>query len=422
MEKLIYAFTFEEENRSRLTFSDATKVRLNPATHLLELAPQRRDPVTKALIYPTDENLWIQTWVANPRAVRQWLNFYCEPSTQPTGAAVKFKLTDGLHNYYWNGTTWAVASTANWNTLQEVNANIDHFPVTNCLLGVVINLRTTDTKVTPTVEYLDLLMSCDVEYLYSLIADSMGQSLKDEVRAPIDFAVDAPGGKHVSLSALETSYDIVGIEGVYDHRTDPKHLVNLLHAFDSSARDIELTVEVTRGYPLWIKMLVAPEVYINWGSQDYVAVEKIPALVIDSITTRFIQNVATQEVKDVALNRATVRRMPLRLTLSFTVLLLAEKNRTLLAMMSRALKYAATHPTLTWRDLDQAVALRAPSPLSFSPRPNLSDKHQTTFNLSLENVYLWLRPEEYTPLVERLNLQLSGTHQDGPLWADTQDE
>jgi hypothetical protein len=173
---------------------------------------------------------------------------------------------------------------------------------------------------------------------------------------------------------------------------------------------------VARGADLWIVFIAEPEVTINWGSQDYVEVEKIPALVLDGIETTIYQNVAEQGTKNIHTKTALVRRRPLRLAVRFEVVLLAEKTRTLLAMMGKALKFLAGHPVIRWRDLDQEVSLRGSGP-STSLRPNLSDKHEAVVNFALENLYLWVAPEETPHLVERLNLSLSSRHQSGPLWA-----
>lgn len=415
-QKLVYPFVFEEESRSRLTFS-SSKIRLNPATNRIELAAQSRDPVTDALRYPTDADLWVKTWTATPQAVRTWLSFFADPYPIPAGTTVGFKLNDGTSDYYWGGAAWVLAGASTWSTLAEVNAHIQTFPTTSRALAVVVNLKTTDPAVTPAVAAIDILMECELDYLYSLIAGSVGQTLKEELRVTVDYALTATGGNRVSLLDLETMFNIISVGAAYNHQTDPRHLTNLLSTYDPVAKDLLLTAPVVRGAPIWIKFIAEPEVYINWGSQDYVEVERIPAIVIDGIDIKYVQNVASQEATNIASRTVVVRRLPLRLGVRFAVVLLAEKNRTLLAMMEKALQYTASNPVLRWRDIGQDVSVRAQSPLAFSPRPNLSDKHESSFALQLDNVYLWLRPEEHLHLVEQLNLVISRSNPGGPLWA-----
>jgi len=418
MQKLVYPFVFEESNRSRLTFSDNTKVRLNPSTNRIELIAQSRDYVTNELVYPTDVDLWVKTWVATPQAVRGWLNFCADPLIQPDGTSVKFKLNDGTTNKYWNGTVWATAGTSNWNTVSEMNDHIATFPAGSRAIAVVVNLATSDSAYTPYLSNIDLLMDCDIEYLYSLIADSVGTSLKDNLRSQIDFALDAPGGYNVSLSDLETMFRIVSVDGVYNHKIDPLHLNNMLDTVDLTARDLKLKVDVARGTSLWIHFTIEPEIYINWGSQDYIEVERIPSIVIDTISVRSVQNVAYQEIKNITDNTATVRKLPFRLTLQFNVVLLAGNNRTLLSMMDKALHYIANTPMLLWRDLCQYISMRLVSPMAFSPRPNMNDRHESSLNIRLDNVYFWLLPEDHYHLIERINLAIGQSNRGGPLWAE----
>lgn len=414
LEKLTIPLVFEEGNRSRLTFSDPTKVRLNPDTNRLELRSQGQSLVTGSPTYPVlPARPWVKTWLVTPAAMRQWLSFWCE-SQLPTGTSVMFKVNDGTADRYWSGAAWAVAGADNWNTHEEVAEHMVTFPVTSGRVAVVIGLGTTDSVVTPQVEYVDLLMAAELEWFYSVLAGSMVPELREQLRVPVDFAIDAPGGLRVSLLDVETPFNILSVDAVYNHQADPSHRTNLLQTYDAPTRSILLTTAVTRGTNLWIVFIAEPEVVINWSNQDYVEVEKIPAIVLDAIDPVVYQNTAEQSTKNVHSMTASVRRRPLRLNLRFEVVLLAEKTRTLLAMMGKALTFVSGHPTIRWRDLDQEVSLRGSGP-SFSQRPNLSDKHEAVAHFALENLYLWVAPEETMPLVERLNLSLS-SRRSGPLW------
>lgn len=421
LEKLAIPLVFEEGNRSRLTFSDATKIRLNPDTNRIELARQSWDLVTGLPVYPTGETPWVRTWAVSPAAMRSWLSFFASPvdGDLPDGTSLRFRVSDGTTDRIYSGGSWVAAGPSDWNTHAEVAANIAAFPVTSGQIAIVVGLSTTDKNQTPWCEYVDLLMQADLEWMYSIIASSVVPELREQLQAPVDFAVDAPGGLQVSLLDVETPFNIVSVDAVYNHQADPHHRTNLLSAYSSDSRTITLTGPIARGTKLWIVFTAEPEVVVNWANQDYVEVEKIPALVVDAIDIRQVQNWAEQHVKNVSTSDAFVRRRPLRLAVRFEVVLLAEKTRTLLAMMGKALRFISDHPELRWRDLDQLVSLRALSGPAFSQRPNLSDKHEAVMELELENVYLWVAPEETVPLVERLNLTISSRHQSGPLWPGT---
>lgn len=409
---LIKSFTFEAKNRGRLTFSDASKIRLAPEglgqtygrLQLTELGRKRGLPY-----YSTDTDLTVTTWVTNPQTLIDWLGFEAVPRSdmQPANTQVRFRLNDGTDDRYWDGGAWAVAGATDWNTEAEVSANIATFPSTSLQLGVVINLMTTDEFVTPTLHAVDVLMDCEIDYLRSIVADSMVPSLAEKIRPSLDFTIYAQGGNILSLSQLEVAFNIVGITAVYDAHGDPTHEVNLYSDYDADAMNVTLTGDVARGTVLWVEMTVEPEVYVNWSSQDYIEVEKIPAIVIDGFNVSGNEVFGCFSVANNAANTAVLRRVPFRLQLSFEVVLLAEKNRTLLAMQDKALEHAATTRLLPWRAVDESISLTMVDEGTFAARPNLSDKHETRYSLRLDDIHLWLRPAEALTLVERINLQLA---------------
>ncbi len=422
-QKLCKQFVFEEINRSRLTFSDSTKIRLNPKTNRLELSIQSYNPVTAAPVYPTDSDLTVTTWLSNPTALVQWLGFMMEPLTpnQPENTQVRFKLNDGTDDRYWDGGAWSVAGATDWNTENEVSANIGSFPVTSKQLGVVLNLLTTDGVSTPSVKDLEILYEAEVDYLRSLIVDSLLADLKENIRPVVDLAMRAPGGDMLNLRDVETGFNILSVQAVYDHEADPNHNTDLLSSYNSTSKTIHLTSSVARGKRMWVEFLVEPEGYLEWGSQDYTEVEKLPAVVIESVDLSGNTVVARFEVKNLNTYEATIRRVPFRLSGEFDIVLLAEKNRTLLSMMDQALAYMATTHKLHWRALDEYVSMYPLEQGLFRQRPTLKDEHANRITLRLENIYLWLKQEEVIPLVQNLNITLSDQSlQGGSRWTGIQ--
>jgi len=420
LQKLVKEFSFEEQNRSRLTFSDSGKIRLDPKDGKLKLKVQSYNKATGAAEYPTDDDLTVTTWLTNPLALKQWLGFDVEPlpAEQPAGASVRYRLNDGTDDRYWDGGAWSVASlSTHWNTQAEVSTNISTFPVTSKSLALVINLLTTDDSVTPTVEKINILMQCDLDYIRSLVSDAILTSLRDGIQPSLDFALLSVGGSVVSLLDMQTRYNIAAIEAVYNHTQDPDHTTDLLSSYDADGKAIRLTAEVPRGESIWVDFKVEPEVHLNWSSQDYVEVESLPAVVVDNFDLTGNQVFATQIVRNIATNQATVRRFPFRLRLEFEVLLLAENNQTLLAMMDKALEHQAANTRFHWPAVDEYLSCSCPSLGLFRPKPNLSDKHEARYTLTLHNIYLWLCPEDTTYLVQRFNLNLSSPGlQGGQLW------
>jgi len=150
-----------------------------------------------------------------------------------------------------------------------------------------------------------------------------------------------------------------------------------------------------------------PEVYLNFGDQDYLEISKLPALVVEKVTANGHEVVAESAVSNISTFEATVRRMPFRLSLTFNVELMAEGNRTQLEMWDRALEFHANTPLLRWRAVDEEISMRTSLLGSTANSPNLRNKYESGYTLILENVYLWLRREEVKPLVQEVILTTS---------------
>lgn len=403
--KVVKHFAFEEGNRYRLTFSDPSKIRLDPKLDQIQLARQGFHPVTRKPIYPLDAGLTVETWLTTPQAVRRWLGFSADPrpAKQPAGTIVQYKLNDGTTDLYWDGGAWSAAGPADWSPEEDVVVNIGTFPVTKAL-KVIVNLATADAEVTPTLKSVALLMDCEIDYLDSIIHDALIPSLKANLRPVLTFTVLADGGNKVSLLDLETSFDIKGVLRAFDEDSDPDHLFDIFSSYDDADRTITLSVSLERGTPIFFEYEIEPEVYLNWSSQDYTEVDKVPAVSIDRIDGTGSQIYGECSVKDVVNNEAVVLRFPFRLQLNIDIVLLAEKNRTLLKMQDRSLEYQAKVPLLPWPAIDEEIQMRTDVELQFRPRPNLGDAHSSSFSLILSDIHLWLRPEETIPLVTSCNV------------------
>lgn len=407
--KVVKLFTFKEENRDRLTFSDATKIRLDPTANEIKLKVQSYERATGKAIYPTDTDLTVETWTTTPQAVRQWAGFSAtpRPTLQPTGTSAGYKLNDGTDDRYWDGGAWAVAGATDWNDEATIAANVGTFPVTQ-QLKVIVNLATTDKYETPTLTEIALLMVCEIDFLDSLIHDSLIPKLKTSFRPVLRFGMLADGGDKLSLLDLETPFNIVDIVRVFDQSNDPNHTTDILSSYSAADKTITLTGSVERGTEIRFEYEIEAEVYLDWGSQDYTEVEKLPALSIERIRGTGNQIFGECSVSDISTAQAVVLRFPFRLNLNLDIVLLAEKNRTLLKMWDRVLEFASTVLLLPWLALDEVIGLRLTGlKPAFNPAANLSDVHRTSFGIALTDIHLWLTPEETIPLIQEFNLTVT---------------
>lgn len=397
---------FEEKNRARLTFSDATKIRLNPETNRLELKKQSDGK------YPTDADLYVASWVVNPETLKGLLGFHADPleQNQPDGTSIRFRLGDGATEYYHDGASWVAAGASDWNTETEVAANIESFPIATLQFQVFVNLATSDPDQTPTCEGCCLMMDVDLDYLPSIVGDSLAASLRERLRPVIDHAlVFDQGGTKVSLLDLETAYNIVSIKSAYDFDADPKRLTDILDSYNPASKTVTLTTALPPGARVWLKIEVEPEVYINWGSQDYIEVEKLPAIVVDRIEGNGAQVWSTAVVRNKSDGTARVLKRHYRLNLLLDIVIMAGKDRPLFTMMDQALAHAHDNAVLRWRAVDEQISLKTVQEIDFRPRPDLRDEHGSSYSLRLEEINLWLGAEEARYLVERVNLTLTSS-------------
>jgi hypothetical protein len=403
LNKLVKLFKFEERERPGLTFSDATKIRMDPKTNRIQLRQQDIAFTTGRPTYSTDDNLYVKTRLTEPEALVQWLGFYADPNylQQPTGTSVGYKLNDGTNDRYWDGGQWAIAAAGNWCTEAEVAANIDTFPVTR-KLQVIVNLKTTDQYATPTITFLGLLMETDFDGIGSVILDSLAPSLEEsmETRIPIALTVDA-GGSAISLRDLETDYTIVSIGEVYNDTTDPEHLTDLYDSWDATGMVIGTAgTPFVAGESAYVIMTVRPVVEINFTSQDYYEIENVPSVQIERVRVRGHQIYGMAAVKDIANSTAVIKRRPYRLRLEVDIRLVAESTRTLFSMIEGSLKHGNDNALLRWRAVDELLPLMLTSEAEFSPRPSLREGHSSTYSLQIDNVHLWLGAEENAKLVD----------------------
>lgn len=407
MEKLPKIWRFEEQYRARLSFSDSTKIRLNPATNALELSPLGIDASTGNQTYSTDADLYVTAWTTNPAALRAWAGFACDPFApeQPDGGLVKFKLNDGTNDRYWDGAAWSVAGASNWNTEADVAAHIATFPATSQTLGLVINLSTSDRFVTPSLQAVVVVMSCDLDYLLSLVGDSLVPSLRATLRPVVDFAVRATGTNKVKITKSPSVLNVVSIVAAFNHTDDPKHLTDIYSSWASATEEVTLTGTVASGKQVWLDIEVEPEVGLSWGSEDYTEVAKVPAVIVESVDIVGAEVAAEFQVANANDLTSFRRFQALRLTLDFGVVLVAGDGRTLLQMQDKALKHG--RGALVWEGVDETYYLTRPGGLSYRPRPSVGRVKASSYTLRLQNVYFWTGADEEGYLIQQVTDTIS---------------
>jgi len=401
--KLIKEFRFLEEKRSEITLG--TNVRLNPDEHLLQLKEDSNDE------YPTTADLYAKTWVTNPDSLKQWLGFEAEAvHTTIDGVVVTslgYRLSDGTDQYWWNTSAWVV-DTTNWNTEQEVAANISAFAVTLKKLQVVINLKTTDKTATPKLKRLKVLYSSDVKFQEDIVFRSLIPMLRDNLR---------PIGRHVltklSTSStidlkndhpLETPYNIVGIDAVFNHTDDPDHATDLYSSFNVGTQVITLTGSVAADKVVWVDFLWEPEVAVT-TSQDYDEIEKVPVVILDDIN---LVDASERGPNDSVVNRSDGTAVkifaPIRGDLDILMHLVTDKAIDQVRLADEVKRFFGNNQFLTSKGLDEEYRLWLTSEYDLTTTANREDLHSGRVRFRVVGVNYFERESADVYAIQRFHL------------------
>lgn len=389
VKRLIKRFSFEEDNRALITLGAGT--RLDPDAHRL---------VLQGPPYSTDPDQSAETWVWNPGSVKQWLGFEAVVThkflgtTQLTGAG--FRLSDGTDEYWWDGGAWAV-STTQWNTEVEVAANIPTFPVADQKLQVVVNLTTTDKARTPELVELKILWASDVEFLEDILYRSLVPALRDEVRPISDYLLGLGTGPTSSIDLndfpLETPYNLVDIDSVFDHSADPKHLTDLLDSYDPGTKVITLSAPIPDENLGFVRFLYEPEVAVT-TSQDYTEISKVPALVLDDVNE---VGMTQRGIDDWIVNKSvnppiTVKvPAPMQGDLEIVMHTLTDKGVDQKRLTDRVKAFFANNPTLRSTALDERFTLWLIDEYDMRTPPGKADQHTGSVRFRIRDVVSYVR-------------------------------
>lgn len=407
LKKLIKQFRFEEDERGRITLG--TSVRLHPQLNHLQLEADADGA------FPTADDLYAKSWVANPLSAMQWVGFDADVTNYKVDGivvtSVGFRLSDGTNDYWWDGGAWDNAPAAGeWNTEVEIAANISTFPVADRKIQVIVNLKTTDADYTPEVRDAKVLYSSNVEFQDDLIYRSLVPALEGYVRPKGRFQItlDADTSTIDMLNdyVLETPYTIADIDAVFDHTTDPDHFTDLLDSYDPGTKVITLTGPLTAGTVVWVDFLWQPEVTVTTGL-DYSEIEKVPSLVLDDIRLVDTSSSGGQE-SVVNKSDGTAVMLPpcIRGDLEVLMHLITDKGFDQLLLADEIKRFFENNPTLTAVGVDEEYDLWLLDEWDMATTPNMSGLHTGRVVFRVRQVRFYSKDAvESVYSVERFHLE-----------------
>ena len=300
--RIIKNFCFDEKIRGDLVFSDTTKIRLNTED---KTNPRIMLKADSQLNYSLDDDIFVETPLIEPNAVKSWLLFEAIYVSQtgtldlPTGTSLGFKVKTSSDNYYWDG-SWKVAGLSDWSTEAEIRINFSTLPIATIgdkKIGFVMNLKTTDKEVTPEVSELKFIGEFDIEYFDDLVYDSLIGLLNKSFRSTsvVRFETDSSSISSIDLATIleNKGYNIFDVESVYNLTDDPLKLTNLHSSYaPGTAKKDGFTYEYgtetfTASIPAnkWVdvKFNFVPEISVK-VHQDYFEEPAYPHIVFTRIT------------------------------------------------------------------------------------------------------------------------------------------
>lgn len=406
---LVRDVRFNEDTRTSVTLTGS--VRIDPVRNVLELQKDASGA------FPTAGEHFAISAAFQPGAVRAWYGFqvfvrHAYSGPQPL-TSIQFRLHNGTDQFAWNGSAWAVSTSA-WNTEQEVADFIDQFPIATKTIRIVTRLVTSDKSKTPTVELIKIGWLARINFFEDLIYRSLPAMLRNfRYETAIAFRVAFPGGLTLPVAPAVTAsgvpYNVRDVVAVYNHSLDPDHLNDLLNIWDGSSGNATLTTAIPVGSFAYVEISVEPEVVISATSQDYVEVEKAPALLVTNIES---VNSSPLSQDDGVVNKATgvATRVyaPYRFDIRFDMIALAPSGLDLVRMGESLVDFMAQHQLIRSIGLDQMYRVWMLNEYDVQTVPNLSDVHQSGGSFVIKDVVKFRRTSSVGGEVAVRSLHVGG--------------
>lgn len=327
------------------SISDVTKVRIDPIDF------QGKLKLSESFTYPTDANLSVRTPTARPEAVRRLLLLQVDANL-PTDTSVGIRMWNGLVESWWNGSAWVVPTVGQWNTVAQVNAHLSIWDVkTRREFAVILNLRTTDDRVTPSVSLVSVLWEGDVDWYEDALIDSLTRTLREELDFRVETALP-PLPSAVSSVDLDSYRDdsdleVVAAEGVFDLTADPNRLTDLLSAYNPSTRVVTLTGSVLSGHVLLLLLRIRP--HVAWDtSQDFSEVGKLPQVIlrdVESVSSSTCPGASRRSIVRADSTEAVLIPEPQRSTFRIEVELRTNRSREQSRLLTKLTKLLTVGPS-----------------------------------------------------------------------------
>jgi len=394
---LMKRLTFTEQDRASVAFSDRTKIRLDPKLHQVTL---RGTPGS----YPTDDDIYIVSAAMSPQAVRSWVAFQAEVEQGMTRGetvvtSTKYRLHDGTNQWFWNGAAWE-QGTSTWNAEAEIATNISSYIATATrTLRIVVNLKTTNKSYTPILRGLRLayeanLRSEQEDLVYRTLLPAMSAAVRPVAR----FVTNGAGSSSIDLGAVLTAtkmtYQIVGVDAVYNHTDDSGHLSDLLSSYNSTTQIITLSGSLASSKVAFIEATIEPELVFEATSPDFIELEKVPALVLTGLTPTGTHPTALRDSvtdKDAVDPTILVFPPPYRMTFLCDIIATAARGVDLQRLVEETTKFFEANRIMRTNGTDEPFGLRLVDEFRSTTVPTAEGLHSSQARFEIADLYFHTR-------------------------------
>jgi hypothetical protein len=422
MRKLIKYFTFSEYERELITLSDSDKIRLN-TEDVLDMRIQLKEAEGS---YSTDNDIHFKTWITNPKALKKISGFEIIGS-QPEGTSLGVRISNGTDEFYYNTTAneWQV-STTEWNTETEIRANLSSYLLTTTQVGFIINLKTTDSTVTPTVNEIKFLGDFDIDILQDAW-ESLFQKIHDELRVVTDILVSIAEDTDefdlgVEYKLDNQGYNFTNAVAVYNKTDDPSELINLLDSYTPGAQNadgetnapgkVKTSVVIPAGKIIRIKMEYVPEV-ADHTDEDYYEINKVPLIAIESVdeikrdALRIESNMDGDFIRDIENGTAVQVQPSAHIDLRFEYAMFAKLSMDQKRLAEAFENFLSNNPLFKSLGLDHTYGLDPQYRFSSKNKGTSGNLLKATGYFDVRGITLYSKPSKIVPLVKRVNVEIT---------------
>lgn len=296
------------------------------------------------------------------------------------------------------------ALSTDWNTEEQVSANIGTFPLTQHSIRFVINLYTTDETVTPVMYGVKVLYGSDISHQEDYITRSLIPDLKENIRGIARIILtQAALGATITLPATEVSYDVVDVDSVFDEVADPNHLVDLLTSYNSGTRLITLNAPVAANTRLFVQFVYRPLVALR-TSRDFDELDRVPAINIVDVTEMNAQELKDDTVVNLGTGQGTRVYGGKMRDIEMTVQVIADKLVDYQRLSQDVVSYFTANPLLRSRGLDEEFTILVVEGLSMMTTVNSNDTHAGQLRVRILNAVFLERGSTEVFTVTRFNM------------------